>query len=248
MLFRTLLPQLSRSCILLPLLFQQMNTGSTSRLSRYQSASQFSPGSNATLLVKGDTVSGCKLVLLDRARNKTCCYSAPEREETMCEPAIQSRGCRSKDKVKVEEHPGYCKITFSKINQEDAGPYLVIFPGRVNDNKQFEVEVEENNDKRTLSGIPPASDISRYEEVMDFFPGTTAIVSVLGNTGSGCKFLLMDQARNLTCCFSASSRGDTLCHPDTQSIACRTKERYTDSFENPFQSLLTPISTQVQGG
>jgi len=43
---------------------------------------------------------------------------------------------------------------------------------------------------------------------------------------SGCKFLLLDQTRNLTCCFSASSRGETLCHPDTQSIACRTKERY----------------------
>jgi len=226
MLFRTLLPRLSRSYILLPLLFHQMNTGSTSRVSKHQLVSQFSAGSNATLLVKGDTVSGCKLVLLDRPRNKTCCYSAPERKETMCEPGIQSGGCRSRDTVKVEEHPGYCKTTFYNINQGDSGPYLVIFPGRVNDNEQFELNVEDDSEERTMSGLLPVSDISRYEEVMDFVPGTTATVSVPGNTGSGCKFLLLDQGRNLTCCFSSSSRGETLCHPDTQSIACRTKERY----------------------
>ena len=228
MLLQTLVPQLLRSCILLPLLFHQINSDSTSRLSRYQSVSQFSVGSNATLLVKGDTVSGCKLVLLERERNKTCCYSAPAREETMCDPGIQSEGCRGKESVAVEEHPGYCKIFFSDIKSDDAGPYLVIFPGRVKDNKQFEVKVEDNNNsdnKRMLSTLPQVSDISRYEEVLDFLPGTTATVSVLGNTGSGCKFLLLDQARNLTCCFSASSRGDTLCNPDTQSIACRNKNR-----------------------
>ena len=225
MLFLSLLQQLSRSCILLPFLFHYITTVSTSRVSKYQLVSQFSSGANATLLVKGDTVSGCKLVLLDRPRNKTCCYSAPQRKETMCEPEIQSGSCRSKDTVKVEEHPGYCKITFSNINQRDAGPYLVIFPGRVNDNEQFELKVEDKGEERTTSELPPVSDISRYEEVVNFVPGTTAILSVLGNTGSGCKFLLMDQTRNLTCCFSASSRGETLCHPDTQSIACRTKER-----------------------
>jgi len=222
MLSQALLPQLFRSCILLLLLFSYIKTDPTSRVSKYQSVSQFSAGSNTTLLVRGDTVSGCKLVLLDRPRNKTCCFSAPERKETMCEPGIQSEGCRSKDTVKVEEHPGYCKITFSNINQGDSGPYLVIFPGRVNDNEQFEL----NGEERTLSGLPPVSDVSRYEEVVNFVPGTTAIVSVLGNTGSGCKFLLLDQARNLTCCFSASSKGETLCNPETQSIACRTKERY----------------------
>ena len=241
MLFPSLLPQLSRSYILLPLLFHQMNTGSTSRVSKHQLVSQFSAGSNATLLVKGDTVSGCKLVLLDRPRNKTCCYSAPERKETMCEPGIQSGGCRSRDTVKVEEHPGYCKTTFYNINQGDSGPYLVIFPGRVNDNEQFELNVEDDSEERTMSELLPVSDISRYEEVMDFVPGTTATVSVPGNTGSGCKFLLLDQGRNLTCCFSASSRGETLCHPDTQSIACRTNERYMDSFKTPFPSLLNSL-------
>ena len=245
MFFQILLPQLSRSCILLPLLFHQINTeSSTSKVFKYQSVNQFSPGSNATLLVKGDTVSGCKLVLLDRMRNKTCCFSAPERKDTLCEPGIQSGGCRSKDAVNVEEHRGFCKITFYNFNQNDAGPYLVIFPGRVNDNEQFELKVEENSEERTWSGFPPVGDISRYEEMMDFVPGTTAIISVPGYTGSGCKFLLLDQGRNLTCCFSASSRGDTLCHPDTQSIACRTKERFVDSFKNPFG----PFSTQVQGG
>merc|ERR1712218_777276 len=93
--FLSLQPQLSRSCILLPFLFHYINTDSTSQVSKYQLVSQFSAGSNATLLVKGDTVSGCKLVLVDRVRNKTCCFSAPERKESMCEPSIQSGGCRS---------------------------------------------------------------------------------------------------------------------------------------------------------
>ena len=51
--FPSLLPQLSRSCILLALLFQQINTGLTRQVSKYQSVNQFSAGSNATLLVKG---------------------------------------------------------------------------------------------------------------------------------------------------------------------------------------------------
>ena len=239
MLFLSLQPQLSRSCILLPFLFLYINTDSTSsRVSKYQLVGRFSAGSNATLLVKGATVSGCKLVLLDRPSNKICCYSAPERKETMCAPEIQSGGCRSKDTVKVEEHPGYCKITFSNIEQGDAGPYLAIFPARVNDNEQFELRVEENSEE---TGLTPASDISRYEEVMDFSPGTTATVYVQGYAGKGCKFFLLDQARNLTCCFSASSRGETLCHPDIQSIACRTKERFVHSFENSFTSHLNPF-------
>ena len=193
-----LFPKLNRFCpILLFLLCEQINTGWMSRLSRYQSVSQFSQGSNATLLVKGDTVSGCKLVLLDRVRNKTCCFSTPEREESMCEPSIQRGGCRSLESVKVEEHPGYCKIVFFKIKIEDAGPYQVIFPGKVDDNEKFDIKVLDDSEER----LPPVSgDISRFEEVEDFVPGSTAAVSVLGNTESGCKFLLL--AGNITCCFS----------------------------------------------
>ena len=197
------------------------------RLSLYQSVYQFSPTSNAVVLAKGDTVSGCKLVLLDRVRNRTCCFSAREREETMCEPSIQSGGCRSLESLKVEEHPGYCKIVFFKIKIEDAAPYLVIFPGKVNDNEQFDIKVSDDSEERILPGLPPVSDISRFEEVEDFVPGSTAAVSVLGNTESGYKFLLL--AGNITCCFSATSGKDTLCHPDTQSGGCRTKERWRDS-------------------
>ena len=203
-----------------------------SRLSRYQSVSQFSQGSNATLLVKGDTVSGCKLVLLDRVRNKTCCFSTPEREESMCEPSIQSGGCRSLESVKVEEHPGYCKIILSEIKLEDTGRYMVIFPGNVSNNKEFEVKVlSSKSDERLISGLPPISAISMFEEVQDFLPGTTATLSVPGyEAGSGCKFLLLDQDRNVACCYSATSRGDTLCNPDTQSSICRTKEGYKNAF------------------
>ena len=204
---------------------------SASRLDQYQSVSKFSAGSNATLFVKGDTVSGCKLVLLDREKNKTCCFSAPAREETMCDPGIQSGGCRRKESVKVEEHPGYCTFTFSDITEEDAGPYLAIFPGRAKDNEQVEVKVDENNsEEKILSELPTVSNIYQYEEVLNFLPGKTATVSVQGQTGSGCKFLLLDREKNLTCCFSAAARRDTLCNPDTQSIACRSKDRYVNTF------------------
>ena len=187
------------------------------RLSLYQSVYQFSPTSNAVVLAKGDTVSGCKLVLLDRVRNRTCCFSAREREETMCEPSIQSGGCRSLESLKVEEHPGYCKIVFFKIEIEDAGPYQVIFPGKVDDNEKFNIMVSDDSEER----LPPVSgDISRFEEVEDFIQGTTATVFVLGNTQSGCKFLLSDT--DLTCCYSHyPSRKSTLCHPSSQSPACR---------------------------
>ena len=206
------------------------------RLSLYQSVFQFSPTSNAVVLVKGDTVSGCKLVLIDRVRHKTCCFSAREREETMCDPSIQSGGCRSLESLKVEEHPGYCKIVFFKIKIEDAAPYLVIFPGKVNDNEEFDIKVSDDSEERIIPGLPPVSDISRFEEVEDFVQGTTATVSVLGNTQSGCKFLFH------TCCFSSTSRKDTLCHPDTQSGACRTKERWRDSIFVFYQPAFPPGS------
>ena len=210
--------------MLLPLLCQHINAESRSQ--RYQAVSQFYPGSNATILVKGDTVSGCKLVLLDRVRNKTCCFSTPEREESMCEPSIQSGGCRSLESVKVEEHPGYCKIILSEIKLEDTGRYMVIFPGNMSNHEEFEVKVEDKSDERLISGLPPISAISMFEEVQDFLPGTTATLSVPGyEAGSGCKFLFLDQAQNIACCYSATSRGDTLCNPDTQSSICRTKER-----------------------
>ena len=198
--------------MLLPLLCQHINAESRSQ--RYQAVSQFYPGSNATILVKGDTVRGCKLVF-------------PEKVESMCKSSIQSGGCRSLESVKVEEHPGYCKIVFFKIKIEDAAPYLVIFPGKVNDNEQFDIKVSDDSEERILPGLPPVGDISRFEEVEDFVPGSTAAVSVLGNTESGCKFLLL--AGNITCCFSATSGKDTLCHPNTQSGGCRTKERWRDS-------------------
>ena len=134
--------------------------------------------------------------------------------------------------MKVEEHPGYCTFTFSNITEEDAGPYLAIFPGRVNDNKHVDVKVDDNNsEERLLSELPPVSDISKYEEVIDFLPGTTATISVQGVMRAGCKFLLQDKATNLTCCFSAASRGDTLCQVDNQSSACRNKDRYINTFK-----------------
>ena len=214
-------PRLPRRCILLLLLL--LHQGKTDQLALYQAVDKFSTGGNATLIVRGDTVSGCKLVLLDKERGRTCCYSASERRDTLCDPSIQSESCR--EKVKVVEEPGFCNITLPNIVKEDAGPYLVIFPGKVNDNQELEVKVVEKIDKGLF--LPAASAISRYEEVRgDFVPGTTGTISILGNTNSGCKILLVEMSRNLTCCFSTASRGETLCHPDTQSSACRKKDMY----------------------
>ena len=217
-------PRLPGRCILLLLLLLLLlHQGKTDQVALYQAVDKFSTGCNATLIVRGDTVSGCKLVLLDKERGKTCCYSAPERRDTLCDPSIQSESCR--EKVKVVEEPGFCNITLPNIVKEDAGPYLVIFPGKVNDNQELEVQVVEKSDKGLF--LPAASAISRYEEVRgDFVPGTTGTISILGNTNSGCKILLVEMSRNLTCCFSKASRGETLCHPDTQSTACRKKDRY----------------------
>ena len=131
--------------------------------------------------------------------------------------------------MQIIEYPGktYVAIIFSKIKLEDTGRYMVIFPGYMSNNKEFEVKVEDKSDERLISGLPPISAISMFEEVLqDFLPGTTAILSVPGyEAGSGCKFLLLDQDRDIACCYSATSRGDTLCNPDTQSSICRTKER-----------------------
>ena len=238
-----LFPKLNRFCpILLFLLCEQINTGWMSRLSRYQSVSQFSQGSNATLLVKGDTVSGCKLVLLDRVRNKTCCFSTPEREESMCEPSIQSGGCRSLESVKVEEHPGYCKIIFSEIKLEDTGRYMVIFPGNVSNNKEFEVKVEDKSDERLISGLPPISAISMFEEVQDFLPGTTATLSVPGyEAGSGCMFLTKIETLPVV---TLQPQGVTPYATQTPRAPSAAPRKGT---ETPFYTC-NSFSTQVQGG
>ena len=162
-------PRLPGRCILLLLLLLLLlHQGKTDQVALYQAVDKFSTGCNATLIVRGDTVSGCKLVLLDKERGRTCCYSAPERRDTLCDPSIQSESCR--EKVKVVEEPGFCNITLPNIVKEDAGPYLVIFPGKVNDNQELEVQVVEKSDKGLF--LPAASAISRYEEVRgDFVPG-----------------------------------------------------------------------------
>ena len=39
--------------------------------------------------------------------------------------------CRTKEEYEVEELTGRCILTLADINPEDAGPFLVIFPGKV---------------------------------------------------------------------------------------------------------------------
>ena len=97
----------------------------------------------------GDTKQGCKFLLLDRARNLTCCYSALVRGEKLCDPAMQSSGCRVRADTssparggwRVAEPAGRCVLTLPSIGAGDAGSYRVIFPGQLADNDKFTVKL-----------------------------------------------------------------------------------------------------------
>ena len=73
--------------------------------------------------------------------------------------------------------------------------------------------------------------VHHKNQQLDFIPGTNGRISVRGTTKTaGCKFIMVDMSKNLTCCFSATSRGVSLCHPDTQSDGCRKKDRCDRTF------------------
>ena len=73
--------------------------------------------------------------------------------------------------------------------------------------------------------------VHQKNQQLDFIPGTSGRISVRGTTKTaGCKFIMVDMSKNLTCCFSATSRGVSLCHPDTQSDGCRKKDRCDRTF------------------
>jgi len=182
----------------------------TTKVSQYQLVSHFLPNTEATIAVVGDTVNGCKLV---RKRNITCCYS--NRGENLCDPAIQASGCRKVGEFEVEELEGQCVMTLPSITSEDAGHYLAIFPGRVDQVVDFNVVISE---EEIEAG---GGDVRMYKAVDSFTPGTTAIVAVLGDTTDGCKVTYFNRERNLTCCYSHPNRGDSLCDPDSQSRGCR---------------------------
>jgi len=190
----------------------------TSKVSQYQLVSHFLPGTEATIAVAGDTGNGCKFVLLDRERNRTCCYS--DRGTVLCDPQIQSPGCRVSGNIEVEELVGQCVMTLPGITSEDAGPYLVIFPGKVDDNENFDVVVSDGEVRQPRMEAGEY-DVRMYRAVASFTPGTTGTLAVLGDTTDGCKFQFLNRGRNLTCCFSPPDRGDSLCDPASQSRGCR---------------------------
>ena len=73
--------------------------------------------------------------------------------------------------------------------------------------------------------------VHHKNQQLDFIPGAIGRISVRGTTKTkGCKFIMVDMSKNLTCCFSATSRGVSLCHPDTQSDGCRKKDRCECTF------------------
>ena len=73
--------------------------------------------------------------------------------------------------------------------------------------------------------------VQYHNQQLDFIPGTSGKISVRGTTKTaGCKFIMVDMSKNLTCCFSATSRGVSLCDPDTQSDGCRKKDRCEGTF------------------
>ena len=69
----------------------------------YRVVPNFTSGTTVTLGVLGDTTGGCKFQLLHREMNLSCCYSQPDRGDTLCDPASQSRGCRDGSNSRVHE-------------------------------------------------------------------------------------------------------------------------------------------------
>ena len=89
--------------------------------------------------------------------------------------------------------------------------YFLNLPGWVNDRKKIEVKV-----------------VHHQNQQVDFIPGTSGRILVKGTTKTaGCKFVRVDRAKNLNCCFSETSRGVSLCDPGIQSDGCRKKHRLT---------------------
>merc|ERR1711890_57643 len=100
-------------------------------------------GENVTMTVSGNTRDGCRFVSMDLTVTVSCCYSALARGETLCDPRRQDSRCRNKSTFRVEEAEEACILHLYITNLTDSGKYLVVFPGKLSDNKWVKLDVVE---------------------------------------------------------------------------------------------------------
>jgi len=103
----------------------------------------FTLGEDATFSVSGDTKDGCRFLTQNPEESFSCCFSAQQRGDDLCDPNRQDGRCRGKDTFKVEEREGSCVILLKKFNVTDVGSYHAIFPGKLADNKWTKVKLKE---------------------------------------------------------------------------------------------------------
>merc|ERR1711890_1287 len=100
-------------------------------------------GENVTMTVSGNTRDGCRFVSMNLAVTVSCCYSALARGETLCDPRRQDTRCRNKSTFRVEEYEEACILHLYNTNLTDSGKYIVVFPGKLSDNKWVKLDVIE---------------------------------------------------------------------------------------------------------
>jgi len=95
------------------------------------------------MTVPGSTREGCRFVSIDPTETFSCCYSDLARGETLCDPRRQDTRCRNKSTFRVEEYEEACILHLYNTNLTDSGKYIVVFPGKLSDNKWVKLDVIE---------------------------------------------------------------------------------------------------------
>ena len=147
---------------------------------RGHAVDNFSVGSNATILVFGDSSSGCKFLFLDLESHITCCYS--NRASELCHANKQSSSCWSPETAVVTGPAGRCQLLLIRIQESDQGEYDITFPGHLPDNiRQILINVTS-----TQKGfLPPLYSENEEEErgtwiLLSAGIGWIALVSSIG--------------------------------------------------------------------
>ena len=126
---------------------------------RGHAVENFSVGSNATILVFGDSSSGCKFLFLDFESHITCCYS--NRASELCHANKQSSSCRSPETAVVTAPAGRCQLLLIRIQESDQGEYDITFPDHLLDNAR-RLQINVTNSQKGF--LPPPYDENEEEE------------------------------------------------------------------------------------
>ena len=94
-------------------------------------------GEKLSVIFEGDTSRGCRITQrLPGSEKNFCCFSAEVRGETLCAPGYD-HSCREHAEFTVEENPGKCVLVFQDFRCGDEGTYMVKFPQKLSDNKNY---------------------------------------------------------------------------------------------------------------